>query len=255
MSNHINFNILPKPSEYIIYSRVSSKKQYNDANGLDYQDMVCENYIKEIFNVNLFEVNYYCDVGSSYNSIFGLKDLNLMVKNLVPNSVILVSEISRLGRNVCQLIPLLNKIKNKNCWIISVTEGLCFNKSRLMDKQIYQKVVDAERESDLISMRSSNANKLIKLNGGHIGAIPYGKQRVKINGIPVLVDSKDEQEIISYIKNLYRVHQNYHKVKEELDTREVKKRNIPWTIYSIKNIIKPNLYKLTNKLDKFRFIE
>ncbi len=178
-----------------------------------------------------------------------------MVKNLVPNSVIVISEISRLGRNVCQLIPLLNKIKNKKCYIISVTEGLCFNKSKLMDKQIYQKVVDAERESDLISMRSSNANKLIKLNGGHIGAIPYGKQRVKINGIPVLIDCKDEQEIISYIKSLYAVHKNILKVKDELIKKDVTKRNKPWTISSIKNIIKPNLYKITKNFNKFRFKE
>ena len=253
MSNNINFNILPNSNQLIIYSRVSTKKQYNDANGLDYQDMVCENYIKEVFNVNPQEVNYYCDMGSSYNSIFRLKDLNLMVKNLVPNSVILVSEISRLGRNVCQVIPLFKKIKDKKCWIISVCEGLCFNKSRLMDKQIYQKVIDAERESDLISMRTSNANKLIKQNGGHIGRAPYGKEKIKVNGVPILTDCKNEQEIIMDIKNLFRVHQNYHKVKEELVKRNLKKRNIHWTIASIKNIIKPTLSKITSRLNKFTF--
>jgi len=250
--NNINFNIPIKPTKLIIYSRVSSKKQYNDANGLDYQDMVCENYIKEIFGINSEEVNYYCDVGSSYNSIFRLKDLNLMIKDLVPNSIIVVSEISRLGRNVCQVIPMFKKIRDKKCWVISVTEGLCFNKSRLMDKQIYQKIVDAERESDLISMRTSNANKLIKLNGGHVGRVPYGKQKIKVNGIPILTDCKDEQEIISYIKSLYNVHKDVNIVKAELEKREVTKRNIPWSIDSIKKIIKPTVSNITTRLNNFK---
>ena len=122
-----------------------------------------------------------------------------------------------------------------------------------MDKQIYQKVIDAERESDLISMRTSNANKLIKQNGGHIGRAPYGKQKIKVNGVPILTECKNEQEIIMDIKNLYRVHQNYHKVKEELERRDLKKRNIPWTVASIKNIIKPSLSKITSRLKKFTF--
>jgi DNA invertase Pin-like site-specific DNA recombinase len=124
--NNINFNI--KPENFYIYSRVSTKKQYNDANGLDYQDLVCENYIKDIFQKKLEDVNYYCDVGSSYRDIEKLHDLKLMIKNIENNSVVIISEISRFGRNVHQVFALLRKLLIKKCWIISVSEGLCFNK-------------------------------------------------------------------------------------------------------------------------------
>lgn len=255
MLNFINFNI--QPNKFCIYSRVSSKKQYTDATGLDYQDLLCETYVAEIFGIQQQNqantLNYYCDVGSAYNQISNLTGLKLLLKDLEPNTVILVSEISRIGRNVCQLIPIFKKISDKNCWIISVSEGLCFNKSKLMDKQIYQKVIDAERESDLISIRTSNANKFIKLNGGHMGQVPYGKQRIKVNNIPILVDCKDELDILSYIKNLYLCHKNIPKVLEELNKKDVKKRNLPWTISSIKNILKKStIQDITFELNKFK---
>jgi DNA invertase Pin-like site-specific DNA recombinase len=253
-SSLVNFNLSPNPSEIFIYSRVSSSKQNLDAHGLDYQDMVCENYAKEILNTKLQDINYYCDVGSGYNSIKKLSDLNLMIKNLIPRSVILVSEISRLGRNVQQVLPMLKKIAEKNCWIISVSEGLCFNNSKLMDKQIYQKVIDAERESDLISIRTSNTNKLIKSNGGHIGSIPYGKERVKINGIGVLVDNKKETDNIGLIKNLYNKYKNYKQVVQELNEKQIAKRNSKWTISSVKSIItkgNPTINLINSKFNKF----
>ena len=251
-SNLVNFNIIPH--EIIIYSRVSSSKQNMDAHGLDYQDMVCENYAKEIFKTKLPDINYYCDVGSGYNSIKKLSDLNLMIKNLVPNTVILVSEISRLGRNVQQVLPMFKKIADKKCWIVSVSEGLCYNNSKLMDKQIYQKVIDAERESDLISIRTSNTNKLIRSNGGHVGSVPYGKQRVKINGIGVLVDEKKEIDTIGLINNFYKKYKNYKQVVQELNEKQITKRNCNWTISSVKSIltkVNPTINLINSKFNKF----
>ncbi len=234
--SQINFNI--KPSSFYIYSRVSSQKQYNDANGLDYQDMVCENYLKDIFNVNINNVNYYCDIGSGYYGMNKLKDFNLMIKNIEANSLIVISEISRIGRNVHMVFALLKKLIQKNCWIISVSEGICFNKTKLMDKQFYQKVIDAEKESDLISIRTTNANRLIRSKSGHIGGVPFGKQRVKVNGVPVLVNNDVEIAQINNIKKLYNSGFSVEQIVLELDKKNIKKRNIPWTFNSVKNILK-----------------
>ncbi len=236
--NNINFNI--KPDNFYIYSRVSTSKQYNDANGLDYQDMVSENYIKEVFKMKLEDVNYYCDIGSSYHSIEKLHDLNLMVKNIEKNSVIVTSEISRLGRNVHQVFTLLRKLKNKNCWIISVSEGLCLNKSKLMDKQFYQKIIDAERESDLISIRTTNANKFIRKNNGYIGGVPYGRKKIKVNNIPVLTTNSEEMNIINLIIKQYMDDKSIDEIVTYLQTNNIKKRNCEWTQCSVKNLIEKN---------------
>ena len=235
---HINFNI--NPSSFYIYSRVSSPKQYYDANGLDYQDLVCENYIKDIYKVNLLDVNYYCDVGSGYTNMNRLKNFNSLVKNINNNSVIIISEISRIGRNIHIVLSLLKKLIKKNCWIISVSEGLCFNKSKLMDKQFYQKVIDAEKESDLISIRTTNANKVIRINNGYIGGVPYGKKKVKVNGVPVLVDNPEEYKIINIIAKLYKENKNINEIVDFLDNNNIKKKKSAWTKYSVKNIIKKN---------------
>ncbi len=249
MNSFINFNL--KPENFYIYSRVSTNSQASDSNyGLDSQDFVSENYLKDIFNRNdkliESETNYYCDIGSSYSNPKSLHQLNLMVRELKPNSLILISEISRLGRNIRQVIDLLKKIEDKKCWVISVTEGLCFNKSKLMNKQFYQKIIDAERESDLISIRTTNAYKVIKQKGGYVGLAPYGKKKVKSNGVPKLVDNEEEIKIIKLVIELYKKFNSYKMVADKLNENSIKKRNLHWTRYSVHNLIKNNYHIKSN---------
>lgn len=252
MSSFINFNL--KPENFYIYSRVSTNSQATDSNhGLDSQDLISENYLKEIFSQNdksiESNVNYYCDIGSSYSNPKSLHQLDLMVKQLEPNSLILISETSRLGRNVQQVINMLKKIENKNCWIISVTEGLCFNKSKLMNKQFYQKIIDSERESDLISIRITNAYKVIKEKGGFIGCAPFGKKKIKINKITKLIDNQEEINIIKLVIELYKKFNSYKIVADKLNENFIKKRNLVWTRYSVHHLIKNNYHIKTNVND------
>lgn len=252
MNESIQFNI--KPENFYIYSRVSTTAQSLISRfGFDSQELICENYLKEIYKFNNktieSDVNYYCDIGSSYSNPKFLHQLNLMVKELKCNSLILISEISRLGRNVRQVINLLKIIEDKNCWVISVTEGLCFNKSKLINKQFYQKIIDAEREADLISIRTKNAYNVIKEKGGHIGIAPYGKKKIKSNGIIILIDNIDEINIIKLAIELFRQFSNYEIVAKKLNDNNIKKRNMLWTKYSVGNIIKKNIKYKSNSHD------
>jgi len=248
MSEFIQYNI--SPTNFYVYTRVSSNQQATDSNhGLDSQILICENYLKSIFEFNDQQiesvVDYYTDIGSSYSNPKALHQLNLLFKKLKNDSLILISEISRLGRNVRQVINMLKTIEDKNCWIISVTEGLCFNKSKLMNKQFYQKIIDAERESDLISIRTTNAYKVIKEKGGFIGRAPFGKKKVINNGITTIVDNIDEINIIKLVNELYRKLKSYNIVAEKLNENNIKKRNILWTKYSVAYTIKKN-HKIKN---------
>ncbi len=241
MSNFINFNL--EPENFYIYSRVSTNSQATDSNyGLDSQELVCENYLKNIhkFTNDIIDshVNYYCDVGSSYSNPKALHQLNLMIKEIKNSSLILISEISRLGRNVHQVINMLKSLEKKNCWIISISEGLCFNKSKLMNKQFYQKIIDAEKESDLISMRTTNAYNLIRKNGGYLGLAPFGMKKIKICNVPKLVENKNELDIIKLVVVLYKQFGSYETVANKLNENNIKKRNTQWTRYSICSIVK-----------------
>lgn len=251
MNESIQFNI--KPENFYIYSRVSTIAQSLDSRfGLDSQELICENYLKDIYNFDNksieTDVNYYCDIGSSYSNPKSLHQLNLMVKELKCNSLILISEISRLGRNLRQVINLLKNIEDKNCWVISVNEGLCFNKSKLINKQFYQKIIDAEREADLISIRTKNAYNVIREKGGYIGSTPYGKKKIKSNGKTILIDNTDEINIIKLSIELFRQFSNYRIVAEKLNDNNIKKRNMLWTRYSVGSIIKKH-YKKSNPID------
>jgi len=245
-SNLINFNLCYKT--VYTYTRVSTFRQANEAKGLDYQQMVCNNYIKDNLNVKENMIDCRGDIGSTYKNENSLKNLNKMIKNMNDNSLIIISEVSRLGRNIRQVLKLLKEVSNKNSWIISVLDGLCYNNTKLMNKQFYHKVIDSEKESDLISIRAKSTNDYIKLSGGYIGLAPYGKMKIKNqNNIPILIDNESEIKIKNYIIDLYkRGNKSYEEILDELTENKILKRNKEWTLNSVKNIIKEFNSKINN---------
>jgi DNA invertase Pin-like site-specific DNA recombinase len=228
-----NFNITP--GHVYGYTRVSTHRQATEKNGLDYQYDLCENYSKNVIKKNIFE--FHTDVGSSYNNEFALKNLTKLVKNMPTNSLILVSETSRLGRNTFQVFRLLREIINKKSYVISIAENLCFNKTRLMNKQFYQKIIEAEKDSDLISIRVTNALSSIRARGGHIGMAPYGYSKQRVNGLMILVSNDNEKKIIKKLIEKFNVVKNYFDVTCYLLKNKIMKRNKYWSTSAVKDIL------------------
>ena len=235
-NNFTNFNI--KFKKTYVYYRVSNKRQANDLdnqqtnnydnqpNGLDNQTDLCDEYALKILKTSESNIDYYCDIASSYNNPNALKELNKLAKNLEPNSVILIYSVSRLGRNTFQVFKLLRTIKKLNSCIIAVNDNLCYNNNnRMMDKKFYHKIIDAELSSDYKSERSKNHIINLKKNGGFIGRPPYGYKIYKKNNIPALIENKDEFSIINLIKDQFKILQNYTLVADYLNTNNILKRN------------------------------
>lgn len=231
----MSFNIKAS-GNYCIYTRVSTKNQANDeANGFDKQDKACEYYADKIFDKKETSINYYSDIGSTYNNKSKLKQQLLMLDELKFNSVILIHDVSRLGRNSLQVLTFLQKIKNASSYIISVTDNVCFGKSKILDKKFYHKIIDAEEKSDHKSMRMTKHIKAIKKMGGHIGRVSYGFSLKKINNVPKIVKNEEEQNNIKIIKKLLKT-KSYDEIVIMLNRSNSFKRGKQWCITNIKSI-------------------
>jgi DNA invertase Pin-like site-specific DNA recombinase len=237
-----NFNI--KPSIIYVYFRVSTKAQTYKSNGLDEQNQICSDYLKK--NYPKYEVEYYNDIGSSYNDKNILTNLNKIIRKMYTNSLLLVRDISRLGRNTFQVFNLLKKIKKTDSHIISIEENLCYNFTRLMDRKFSHHVIDSEEKSDDKSIKSKNRYNLIKKSGGYTGIVPpYGTQIIKSNKIPYIYKNSNEINTLKLIKDIYLKYLDITKTTNYLNKNNHKDRkNILWTDNRISNILKkyfPNI--------------
>lgn len=240
-----------KPNYIYVYLRVSTRAQTHKSNGLEEQNEMCQAYIKKNFPKLINSVEFYTDVGSSYNGKNKLTNLNKIIRKLSTqtNTLLLVRDISRLGRDTFQVFSLLRKIKKSNSYIIGIEENLCYNHSRLMDRKFSHSIIDSEEHSDSKSIKSTNRINKIVSNGGYVGRVPYGCMVVKKNNIPYIYKNPNEINIIRTIKQVFFKYKNIPKTVKYLNTKNLKYRNgVEWNDKQITNYLKkffPNL--LLNK--------
>lgn len=243
--SHNTFSI--KPDYIYVYLRVSTRAQTYKSNGLEEQNEICQAYIKKNYPKLINSVEFYTDVGSSYNEKNKLTNLNKIIRRLSTqtNGLLLVRDISRLGRDTFQVFSLLRKIKKSNSHIIGIEENLCYNHSRLMDRKFSHSIIDSEECSDTKSIKSINRINKIISNGGYVGRVPYGCMVVKKNNIPYIYKNPNEINIIRMIKQVFLKHRNIIKTVKYLNTQNLKYRNgVEWNNKQIANCLKkffPNL--------------
>lgn len=237
-----------KPTKIYVYLRVSTRSQVNQSDGLDTQNKICSEYIKN--NFKGYMVEYFSEIGSSYNNKSNLPILNKIMRKLEPESLLLVRDISRLGRNTFQVFRLLQKIKKMNSHIIAINENMCYNYTRLMDRDFSHRIIDSERDSDKKYLFTIKRNNFIKKSGGYLGKAPWGTIKIKINEIPYIFKNPIEYLIIDLMKELYVKEKNIQSVVDYLNKNNILNRNGKlWKENTIKNILNKNFKNIfsTNK--------
>lgn len=228
-----------KPNKIYVYLRVSTKSQIHQSNGLDEQNKICSEFIKNNFKGIM--VNYFTEIGSSYNNKSKLPILNKIIRFFEPNSLLVVRDISRLGRNTFQVFTLLKKIKKLNSYIVGINDGLCYNYSRLMDREFSHKIIDSETDSDKKHLIATKRINSIKNAGGYLGRAPYGTIKIKSNNIPFLYKNPSEINVIDLMKKMYKKEKNIQKIVNYLNLNKIyNRKDLLWTTYAVKNILKKN---------------
>lgn len=231
---NVNHNI-EDISRVYAYLRVSTRIQAsNDKNGLEKQLDACTNYAKKVLKKKIYE--YFEDIGTSYRNKCILTQQNKMSNKIEPNSVILIHSVSRIGRDLTQTVKFLSSLKKKGIKVISITDNVCYGKTRLLDKKFYYRMIHAEEKSDIKSERMTTRIMLIKRLGGYCGRPPYGYKTAMMNGIPMLTKHPNEHECIKIIKKLLQKKKRYPEIIKYLNDKKYQKRGKIWTYQNIKSI-------------------
>ena len=121
------------------------------------------------------------------------RKLNDVVQSLKADDILIVPELSRLGRSLVNVLEVLNILKDKDVKVFSVKENFQLNGSDMQSKMMSTMLtLFAEIERDLISARTKEGLAAARANGKLLGR-PKGIGKSRLD--------KHREEIIALIKN------------------------------------------------------
>lgn len=172
--------IVTKPIICRIYERVSSEAQKSSGLGLAAQRDACKRYAtQQGYKV----AKYYRDAGiSGAKGVDNRPQLALLLQELKPNEVILVSKRDRLSRST-----MLNLWLEDHCKKIKVVIESAAGEGNGSDpaNEMMRRIIDAfsEYERNLISARTKAALKKAKDRGKILGRCDFGFKRDTIGRV------------------------------------------------------------------------
>ena len=179
------------------------------------------------FKRNNYLIDYeIIDDGVSGTVLAKDRRLNKIIKNSTFGDILIVSELSRIGRSTSDVLQTLNTLSNKGVEVHFVKQNMKMDKSPMGKMMVAVMSAFAELERDLISQRTIEGLARVKSEGKKLGR-PYGSKNAlyKLDGCEQLVkDWLDEGKTKSYIAKRLNVHRSslYHFIKNYINN-EVKK--------------------------------
>lgn len=128
------------------------------------------------------------------------RKLGKLLNNVKSKDIIIASELSRLGRNLLQIMSILNKLLNSEVQVWTIKDNYKLGEDISSKVLAFAFGLSAEIERKLISDRTKEALARIKSEGGIIGR-PKGSKNIKLK-----LTGKEK-----IIKNL--IYKGYSKIK------------------------------------------
>jgi|UniRef100_A0A6C0EDE4 DNA invertase Pin-like site-specific DNA recombinase len=204
----------------IIYTRISTKKQFTGYS-LDIQNKICNDYCKKN---NLIILDNFKEIKSATNINYQKNLINIIEK--YQNINLIISDISRISRNLSNYNILTEKCIQKNIVIHYVEDNL-ISSNKEHTNIINKKILESEKESQLISFRTKKTIQYKKfINNYNPAILKYGYKYIKVNNKKIIQKNIQENYIIQLIKNLYNFKNDYKKNIKLLSKLISKKKNI-----------------------------
>ena len=149
---------------YYAYIRVSTDHQH------------VENQKHEI---NIFaqkkdiQINKWVDETISSRKPLTERKLGKLLKRLKKGDILIATELSRLGRNLLEVMGILQKCLEKDCQIWTLKENYRLGADIQSKVLAFAFSLASEIERQLISERTKNSLQRLKDEGKHLGR-PYG---------------------------------------------------------------------------------
>lgn len=168
-----------------------------------------------------FEIKKFCEKENIQvdiwvkETISATKDLNKrklgrLLHKLKSEDIIIASELSRLGRNLLQVMSILHLCMNKNVQVWTIKDNYRLGADIQSKVLAFAFGLSAEIERNLISQRTKEALMRVRAEGKILGR-PIGRQNtfVKLSGkedkVKELLDQKISKSAIARILGVHRI--------------------------------------------------
>jgi len=215
------------------YIRVSTEEQAKRGISLEVQREKIRAYC-ELKDMEL--VRIFSDPGKSAKNLNrpGMQKLLKMVNEKKIDAVI-IWKLDRMFRSVINSLETTQLFDKQGIGFHSISESI--DTKSAMGRFFFTLLsAVAELERGQISERVSSALQYLKKNGRRAGAVAYGWE-ADLNG--KLYQNKEEQRIITKIKNYRELRFNYSKIAQLLNDKDILTKNgKAWFPQSVKNVLK-----------------
>ena len=169
------------------YVRVSTDKQT-----LENQEFEIKNFCTR----EKIDIDKWVMETISGTKSFEKRKLGKLLKRLKKGDILICSEISRLGRNLLQIMTILNICLNKEAQVWTIKDNYRLGTDIQSKVLAFAFGLSAEIERNLISQRTKEALARIKADGKHLGR-PHGFVTMKRK-----LDGKNKQLVGLLEKNV-----------------------------------------------------
>lgn len=152
------------------YIRVSTEKQ-NAVN----QRYEIENFALQ----NEMDIDFWIEEVISSKQELEKRKLGKLLKKLKPADILIATEISRLGRNLLQVMGILHYCMSQDIQVWTIKDNYRLGSDIQSKVLAFAFGLSAEIERNLISQRTKEALARLKAEGRHVGRV-YGSKNKKL---------------------------------------------------------------------------
>lgn len=151
------------------YIRVSTDKQTTEN-----QMMAIKNFCRQ---KRLHNINWISETISGTKSV-NQRQLGNLLNQVQENDIIIITEISRLGRSMIMILNILQELLEKKVKVYAIKEGYELGDNIQSKVLAFAFGLSAEIERQLISERTKSGLERVRKSGKHIGRKKGQKSKV-----------------------------------------------------------------------------